>query len=77
MHIDVHRGRLHVPGRITQLVATLDKGSGKPTKRKPKIVAPGKVARVVVELEQSIPLEAPARIVLRSSGETVAAGLLE
>ncbi|EFR04974.1 elongation factor 1-alpha 3 [Nannizzia gypsea CBS 118893] len=77
MHIDVHRGRLHVPGRITQLVATLDKGSGKPTKRKPKIVAPGNVARVVVELEQSIPLEAPARIVLRSSGETVAAGLLE
>ncbi|KAM5457266.1 hypothetical protein McanCB49686_002867 [Microsporum canis] len=77
MHIDVHRGRLHVPGRITQLVATLDKGSGKPTKRKPKIVAPGNVARVVVELDQSIPLEAPARIVLRSSGDTVAAGLLE
>ncbi|KAK2858477.1 hypothetical protein FQN49_004695 [Arthroderma sp. PD_2] len=77
MHIDVHRGRLHVPGRITQLVATLDKGSGKPTKRKPKIVAPGNVARVVVELDQSIPLEAPARVVLRSSGDTVAAGLLE
>ncbi|KAF3492318.1 translation elongation factor Tu [Arthroderma uncinatum] len=77
MHIDVHRGRLHVPGRITQLVATLDKGSGKATKRRPKIVAPGNVARVLVELDQSIPLEAPARVVLRASGDTVAAGLLE
>jgi elongation factor 1 alpha-like protein len=77
MQIDIHRGRLHVPGRISRLVATLDKGSGAPVKKKPKIVAPGAVARIVVEMEQSIPLEAPARVVLRASGETVAAGLLE
>ena len=77
MHIDVHRGRLHVPGRISSLVATLDKASGAPVKKKPKIVAPGAVARIVVHLEQSIPLEAPTRIVLRAGGDTVAAGLLE
>jgi elongation factor 1 alpha-like protein len=77
MQIDIHRGRLHVPGRISRLVATLDKASGAPVKKKPKIVAPGAVARIVVEMEQSIPLEAPARVVLRASGETVAAGLLE
>ncbi|KAI1984947.1 hypothetical protein LOZ53_003807 [Ophidiomyces ophidiicola] len=77
MHIELHRGRLHVPGRISQLVATLDKSSGNPVKRKPKIVAPGMVARVVVDLDQLIPLEAPARVVLRTGGETVAAGLLE
>ncbi|KAK2744279.1 Hsp70 suppressor, GTPase facilitates ribosomal subunit dissociation [Myotisia sp. PD_48] len=77
MHIDVHRGRLHVPGRITKLVATLDKASGAPVKKKPKIIAPGTVARVVVEMDQPIPLEPPARVVLRSSGETVAAGLVE
>ncbi|KAL1960364.1 hypothetical protein VTO42DRAFT_8324 [Malbranchea cinnamomea] len=77
MHLDVHRGRLHVPGRISKLVATLDKGSGTPIKKKPKIVAPGAVARIVVELEQPIPLEAPTRVVLRAGGETVAAGLLE
>lgn len=77
MHIDVHRGRLHVPSKISSLVATLDKASGAPVKKKPKIVAPGTVARVVVEMEQSIPLEAPTRIVLRAGGETVAAGLLE
>lgn len=75
--IDIHRGRLHVPGRISKLVATLDKGSGAPVKKKPKIVPPGSVARIVVEMEQGVPLEAPTRIVLRAGGDTVAAGLLE
>lgn len=75
--VDIHRGRLHVPGRISKLVATLDKGSGAPVKKKPKIVAPGSVARIVVEVNQGVPLEAPTRVVLRAGGETVAAGLLE
>ena len=75
--VDIHRGRLHVPGRISRLIATLDKGSGAPVKKKPKIVGPGAVARIVVEMEQGVPLEAPTRIVLRAGGETVAAGLLE
>ncbi|KAF7162350.1 hypothetical protein CNMCM5623_007695 [Aspergillus felis] len=75
--VDIHRGRLHVPGRISRLIATLDKGSGSVIKKKPKIVAPGSVARIVVEMDQAVPLEAPTRIVLRSGGDTVAAGLLE
>jgi elongation factor 1 alpha-like protein len=77
MQVDIHRGRLHVSGRISRLVATLDKGTGAVVKRKPKIIAPGTVARIVVEMEQPVPLEAPARVVLRAAGETVAAGLLE
>ena len=77
MHVDIHRGRLHAPGRITQLVAVLDKGSGAVVKKKPRLIQPGSVARVVVEMEQSVPLEAPGRVVLRAGGETVAAGLLE
>lgn len=77
MLVDVHRGRLHVPGRIGKLVASLDKASGAPVKKRPKIVPPGTVARVVVEMDQAVPLEAPTRIVLRSGGTTVAAGLLE
>ncbi|KAI4097916.1 MAG: hypothetical protein LQ344_000188 [Seirophora lacunosa] len=78
MHVEVHRGRLHVPGRITHLVAVLDKGTGAVTgKKKPKLVQPGAVARVVVEVETAVPLEAPGRVVLRAGGETVAAGLLE
>lgn len=77
MQVDVHRGRLHVPGRISKLVASLDKSSGAALKKRPKIVAPGTVARVVVEIDQAVPLEAPTRIVLRAGGTTVAAGLLE
>ncbi|KAJ5923189.1 HBS1-like protein [Penicillium verhagenii] len=77
MLVDVHRGRLHVPGRISKLVATLDKATGAPIKKRPKIVAPGTVARVVVEMDTAVPLEAPTRIVLRAGGSTVAAGLLE
>ncbi|RFU32784.1 hypothetical protein B7463_g3545, partial [Scytalidium lignicola] len=77
MQVDVHRGRLHTAGKIKEIVALLDKGNGQVTKKRPKIVKPGTVARVVVELDVSVPLEAPARVVLRSNGETVAAGLLE
>ncbi|KAI9887733.1 MAG: Hsp70 suppressor, GTPase facilitates ribosomal subunit dissociation [Watsoniomyces obsoletus] len=77
MSVDVHRGHLHAPGRITKLVGVLNKASGAVVKKKPKIIKPGAVARIVVELDQSVPLEAPARIILRSNGETVAAGLVE
>ena len=77
MSVDVHRGRLHAPGRVTQLVATLDKGNGAVIKKKPKIIQPGSVARIRVEMDRPVPLEAPTRIVLRANGETVGAGLLE
>ncbi|KFY50116.1 hypothetical protein V496_09589 [Pseudogymnoascus sp. VKM F-4515 (FW-2607)] len=75
--IDVHRGRLHAAGRVTELLATLDKSSGKVTKKKPRIVRPANIARVSVELETALPLEKGQRIVLRSGGETIAAGLIE
>lgn len=77
MYVDVHRGRLHVPGRITSLVAILDKGNGAIIKKKPRLVPPGGLARVRVEVEDAVPLEAPTRVVLRANGETIAAGLLE
>lgn len=77
MLVDVHRGRLHVPGRIALLVATLDKKTAEIVKKKPKIIQPETLARVVVELDQAVPLEAPGRVVLRAGGETVAAGIIE
>jgi len=77
MQVDVHRGRLHAPGRITQLLVTMDKGSGAVLKKKPRLVQPGSVARILVEMDAVVPLEAPGRVVLRANGETVAAGLLE
>jgi len=78
MQVDVHRGRLHAAGRIREIKAVLDKSSGGVVgKRKVKIVKPNQIARVVVEMDVSVPLEAPARVVLRSGGETIAAGLIE
>ncbi|CAD0018611.1 unnamed protein product [Aureobasidium pullulans] len=77
MTVDIHRGRMHVPGRIAQMTCVLDKSSGAITKKKPRVVQPGSVARVRVELDTAVPLEVPGRIVLRSGGNTVAAGLLE
>ena len=79
MQVDLLRGRLHVPARVTELSAVLDKGSGAVVKRKPRLVKPGMVARVrvVVDVEGGVPMEAGARVVLRAGGETVAAGLVE
>ena len=79
MQVDIHRGRLHAAGRIREIVALLDKGNGETVKgrKKVRIVKPNQVARVVVELDSAVPLEVPGKVVLRSNGETVAAGLLE
>ncbi|KAK8084638.1 hypothetical protein PG997_005909 [Apiospora hydei] len=77
MQVDVHRGRLHAAGQILEMPATLDKVKGTVLKKKPKVVKPGNIARVVVKLSDKMPLEAGQRIVLRSNGETIAAGLLE
>jgi elongation factor 1 alpha-like protein len=76
MPLDVHKGRLHIPGKVSKLIAVLDKGDGSVTKKKPKIVQPGSIARVVVELDVPAPIEG-GRIILRANGETVATGLVE
>ena len=78
MHCEVHKGRLHAPGRIKKLIAELDKGTGLAVKgKKPRLIKPGSVARVGVEVEEAIPLERGARVILRAGGETIGAGLME
>lgn len=77
MPVDLHRGRLHAAGQIASIPATLDKATGEIVKKKPKIVQPGGVARVMIKLGAKVPLEKGQRVVLRSGGETIAAGLLE
>ena len=79
MAVEVHRGRLHAPGRISRLAGVLDKVSGKPKEdgKKVRIVKPGSVARVVVEVDEPVPLELGGKVVLRAGGQTVGAGLLE
>lgn len=75
--IDVHRGRLFSEGLIVEMPAILDKVKGTVLRKKPNVVKPGNVARVTVKLNNKIPLEAGQRVVLRSNGQTIAAGLLE
>ncbi|KAM3562973.1 hypothetical protein MY1884_001518 [Beauveria asiatica] len=77
MPVDLHRGRLHSPGQIQGIVASLDKSTGDIIKKKPKVIQPGGVARVVIKLNEKVPLEAGQRVVIRGGGETIAAGLLE
>ncbi|EWG42074.1 elongation factor 1-alpha [Fusarium verticillioides 7600] len=77
MPVDLHRGRLHSAGQIVSITATLDKATGAIVKKKPRVVQPGGVARVVIKLAAKVPLESGQRVVIRSGGETVAAGLLE
>lgn len=80
MLVDVFRGRTNIPGRISKLVEVLPTKTttaGPVVVKKPKIVAPSNVARVEIELEEAVPMEAGARIVLRSRWNTVAAGLVE
>lgn len=80
--LDCHRGRLHCAATITKLVELVVGGSKGPAaedgkRKRPRIVKPGQIAKVVVELEKALPVETGTRIVLRSEGTTVAAGLVE
>ncbi|KAK6537314.1 Hsp70 suppressor, GTPase facilitates ribosomal subunit dissociation [Orbilia ellipsospora] len=78
MMVDIHRGRLNASGRITKLVATLDKGNGSITKKKPRHIGPGSLAVVNITVTGApLPLEKGSKIVLRADGLTVAAGVVE
>jgi elongation factor 1 alpha-like protein len=76
MPLVVHKGHFKAPGKISKLVAILDKVDGSVIKKRPQIVYPGSTTRVVVELEEPAPIEG-GRIILRANGETVAAGFVE
>lgn len=77
MPVDIHKGRLHVPGKIYQLRAVLDIHTGAIMKKTPQIVKAGSVARIRMKTDEKVPLEKGERVVIRYNGDTVAAGLLE
>jgi elongation factor 1 alpha-like protein len=77
MPVEVFRSTLNSPAGIRTLSAKLNKFTGEVVKRKPRIVKPGEVARVVVQLERELPVEEGMRVVLRERGRTVGAGLME
>lgn len=77
-YMDMLRGRLQVSGRISELIATLDKTTGRAVgKKNPRVLQPGVAARVVLSLDREIPIAEGWRVVLRTEGRTIAAGLVE
>ncbi|KAL1801174.1 hypothetical protein ACET3X_001516 [Alternaria dauci] len=77
MPVEVFRSTLNSPAGIRTLSAKLNKFTGEVVKKKPRIVKPGEVARVVVQLEKELPVEEGMRVVIRERGRTVGAGLME
>ncbi|CZT25394.1 related to translation elongation factor HBS1 protein [Ramularia collo-cygni] len=73
---DVHLGRMHVSGAISQLVATVD-SKGALLKKKPRMVKPGQTALLKLTLEDAVPMESGDRVVLRAAGDTIAAGIVQ
>lgn len=69
----VYQGHVERAGKIKKLVSILDSAGKEIIKKKPKIVHPGKTAKIEVELEEAAVIE-KGRVVLRSDGETTAAG---
>jgi elongation factor 1 alpha-like protein len=74
--VDVHVGRLHVPGQITQLFSIVN-AAGEVLKKKPRIVKAGQRAVMRIALDDGAALEMGDRVVLRAEGSTIAAGVVE
>jgi elongation factor 1 alpha-like protein len=74
--VDVHLGRLHVPGKVAALISIIDT-KGEVVKKKPRVVKAGEVAHVKISLDSGAPLAVGDRVVLRSTGNTMASGRIE
>lgn len=72
--VDVHIGRLHVPGRIAAMSELREKKGGEVTKKKPRVVMPGQLVKVKIVVEEGVAVENGSGVVLRSGGETVGRG---
>jgi elongation factor 1 alpha-like protein len=72
--VDVHIGRLHVPGRISGMSEMREKFGGEVVKRKPRVVMPGQVVKVKITVEEAVAVEHGSGVVLRTGGETVGRG---
>lgn len=76
-NVDVHLGRMHVAGSISQLLASID-ARGELLKKKPRVLKTGQSGRVKVVLSESIPLGSSVeRVVFRAAGVTIAYGRID
>ena len=75
--LEVHRGRLERAANIRELLSIIDLKTGAVLKEHPFVITACRVARIKVDLEKKAPFEAGQRVVLRSEGKIIGAGLLE
>nr|OQO21930.1 hypothetical protein B0A51_10446 [Rachicladosporium sp. CCFEE 5018] len=73
--VEVHIGRLQLPGRITSLLELVDAAGGT-VKRKPRIVKAGLRAKVKVTVDRALPGDEGDRVVIRADGETLGSGTI-
>ncbi|KAG5519463.1 hypothetical protein PMAC_002090 [Pneumocystis sp. 'macacae'] len=80
----IHRGRLNVDANIKKLVAIIDKSTGEIKKNEPRLIGSFNAAIVEIEFcKQPEPMETfkhckeLGRFIMRSQGETIAAGIIE
>jgi elongation factor 1 alpha-like protein len=74
--VDVHMGRLHVPGNIVQLISILDE-TGNVIRKKPRIVQAKQQAVIKINVDHGMPVEVGQQLVLRANGSTIAAGAVK
>ncbi|KAM0723751.1 hypothetical protein Q7P37_000741 [Cladosporium fusiforme] len=74
--VDVHVGRLHVPGRIAALTELREKKGGEITKKKPRVVQPGQFVKVKIVVDDGVAVEYGTGVVLRHGGETIGRGIV-
>ncbi|CAK7219239.1 hypothetical protein SBRCBS47491_003778 [Sporothrix bragantina] len=75
--LEVHRGRLERAANISELLSIIDLKTGAVLKEHPFVVTACRVARIKVDMEKKAPFEAGQRVVLRSEGKIIGAGLVE
>ncbi|KAK6442569.1 hypothetical protein LTR95_001192 [Oleoguttula sp. CCFEE 5521] len=73
--VEVHIGRLQLPGRIASLLELVD-AEGGTVKKKPRIVKAGLRAKVKVTVDRALPGDVGDRVVIRADGDTLGSGSL-
>ena len=79
---EVHLHQSVVPGHVRKLIHTIDKATGGPAKRKPRVIGEGVSALVEFDLSTPIPATVFAdfrplgRFTFRQAGRSVAAGVI-
>ncbi|KAJ1929872.1 hypothetical protein FBU59_007007, partial [Linderina macrospora] len=78
----LHTQSLNVPACVTRIIETVNQSTGEVSRKRPRHIRKGATARVEISMESAVCIETFSeskdlgRIMLRKSGETIAAGIV-